>query len=1001
MIGKIVIGVLMVCTLAASIGWAADFPWQVTDLQFNVPAGISYDPKAPIECTIMLSKAAKPTATTAKPANTKVQAGQVQWRVARTRAMPYAQDPHSIWGVDVTNVEEIADGTLPAPDFNKGKTQALKMSFTPGKYGQFSVLLHSSEDDVWYPAAGAAVVYPPVQGLRPLSPFIANGDFAASGHGEFRWLDVAGRYGVKWIRCQFSPPAVDVKNGQWDWSKSDPAAEAYRRNHILMLTGISTFPGTHTPHIGRALITYFAGRKANLIMPIEELDIFSNYINQYMRHYGDVAAALFESNEPWETGSISNYHGCSEYYRQVHKALYTAAHAAKPDCIVLGNDQITNYEDCFAPVPGMDKFIDATSHHTAWSDNRGAVQSAAAGKPAWETEDWSSANDAYVIANLTMKMADGYLKSNPCAEAGYLASPGLPGANGYSGGHVPAFPSTTGQAISTWLHFVEDTAFVRELHPSYLPHTLLFSARDPKDNKNVAVVFGRIKAYGYAYKEGDGDTAWPQIAADGTLKLADADGTLAVYDISGNRLPRNPAGGYNVPLSNDPYYIVSARNAEDTAAKLEAAVADYQGNALRASLVDFTVPLDQVKTVTAKVTNGIASTLDAKATLTVPAGWEITNAEQALPGLKPGETRDVSFAVAKAVEVPVNSYPVTLKLSGPSGTLEVKEDLHVAVFRRGTIDVNGDMDAWLKAGAIPVYLSGGVIPPDVTEQYWYPFMKLNATDESGTICRFAGLWDDNYFYVMAEVNNSAPHYRPPAQDGLTYLMHGKPFDYLYWWGPVFQSTTGDGLKIAFDLFRPGEKNDPWLPPDYQRQIDTRTGGLSADYEYDLYLAMKNQLKESYETVKARHLQLLANPPDATYKTEWARFEDPTFENVGPVLAEVWRLMAPGVPRGNFYPFVPHDHHPDQGLVTAAKLVIKREGNVWRYQAAIPWSELSQVGPAVGKNVNFSFYVENAGKRALSWTANRSACQGGKEILHPTWAIGDAIETPWGFAGPGH
>jgi hypothetical protein len=111
-------------------------------------------------------------------------------------------------------------------------------------------------------------------------------------------------------------------------------------------------------------------------------------------------------------------------------------------------------------------------------------------------------------------------------------------------------------------------------------------------------------------------------------------------------------------------------------------------------------------------------------------------------------------------------------------------------------------------------------------------------------------------------------------------------------------------------------------------------------------------------------------------------------------------MAPGVRRGNLYPFSPRDESPAQGLVTAAKLVIKRDGNVWRYEAAIPWSELAQVQPAIGKTVRFSFYVQNAGKRALSWTANRSACAGGRVILHPTWMQGEAIETRWGFAGPG-
>ncbi len=77
--------------------------------------------------------------------------------------------------------------------------------------------------------------------------------------------------------------------------------------------------------------------------------------------------------------------------------------------------------------------------------------------------------------------------------------------------------------------------------------------------------------------------------------------------------------------------------------------------------------------------------------------------------------------------------------------------------------------------------------------------------------------------------------------------------------------------------------------------------------------------------------------------------------------------------------------------------VARRGDFWIHEAAIPWSELSEVKPAPGREVRFAFYVQDDGKRALSWTANRSISRG-RQILHPNWITGEGIETLWGFAG---
>ncbi|WP_438479354.1 hypothetical protein [Oleiharenicola lentus] len=963
--------------------------WRTTTFAPGQAAGIFFEPAAPVALEFSVENVAADS----------ISLDRYVVRVARTRSL--VGNPQSIWDSPYKNVELIGEWPLRSlasnspGELSPGRVLKLSLSATTGKYGHFSVMiaLRGGAVDDGYRAAAFAVVYPPAKGPKPESYFLATADDTMT-RGESTDFSIPERYGIKWLRLPITPRFS--ADGQFDWTIPDRLAAALRRHGLLSLNDISTWAGP-LPMIGGKPITYAWGRKVNLIPRPEDFPLFGQQVEQVIKRYGDVSPAAYLRNEPWEKGSITFYHGTGHYYGEWLKVASTAARRASPDFPILAADAITNFEDNIQ-MRGLTDYVDITSHHADLEASRGAVQSAVLGKRAWETEDWLSHYDAYLIANLTMKIAHGFEKSNP-------GDPGLyqtqPGHNGHPDWRfVPnssiALPAPAGQAVSTWLHFIEGVKFTREISPSHLPWMFLFESAADAPAKHAAVVIGRIKAYGYGYHEAHGDVAWPAVTAFGKLQVADTDRALSVYDFSGNAIARDARGGFEIPLNEEAHYVISTRGASDVEAKLRAARAEYAGNTLQATLLDFTQPLEKKPAVRVSVRNNAQATTDAEVKLTPPTGWRLVAPTQSLAALKPGESRELAFEVAETAEVAANRYPFSVEVKSPTGGLRFTENLHVAIFRRGTVNVDGDLSDWEKIGALPVTVSSGAAAPDAVEKYWFPFMNLPAGHAGGTQVRFAGAWDDDYFYLCAEVQDAEAHYRPSMREGIYFTQHEAPLDFLYWGvTPEFVSTAGDGLKIAFDIHRAGEKNDPWLPPEAQKKVDARFEALSADYEYDLYLGAKNRLAESYATVRDRHLARIANPPDDNYRKPNPPFEDPRFVIEGEPQPEVWRLMAPGVPRHNYYPFS-NRLERDQGLVPRATLVVKREGALWRYEAAIPWSELAEVKPVVGREVRFSFYVLNDGKRSAAWASGRSASGGRSQTIHPTWYRADAIETVWSF-----
>lgn len=176
---------------------------------------------------------------------------------------------------------------------------------------------------------------------------------------------------------------------------------------------------------------------------------------------------------------------------------------------------------------------------------------------------------------------------------------------------------------------------------------------------------------------------------------------------------------------------------------------------------------------------------------------------------------------------------------------------------------------------------------DFQQAMWFPTLNIEGRDDNEVWARFAGVWDEWFFYVAAEVYDPTPGVVRRFDNPVMSLMHAEPYDDLYWQfaipGWSRRGSDGkqfDGLKIAFDVLPVGEKEDPLFPKEAQLGVNQRFERIGPDYEYDLSEGRTFELAELYESVLTRHRQRLADPPDKDYASRKPPFEGPTLRAVG-------------------------------------------------------------------------------------------------------------------------
>jgi len=305
-----------------------------------------------------------------------------------------------------------------------------------------------------------------------------------------------------------------------------------------------------------------------------------------------------------------------------------------------------------------------------------------------------------------------------------------------------------------------------------------------------------------------------------------------------------------------------------------------------------------------------------------------------------------------------NAYPATVDFrSATDGSATHQEQLHANVIPRRSIQVDGRLDDW--AGVPPQSIVSEGIGPSLTQEAWLPFRDFGRQVKSGVATAWVA-WDERFFYFAAKVADSTP------DEGMVRFEKRDDDSYFY-------------PDVALDGTREMRWPDGIRHFSYRRNFDIPSGN-----DHD-------NIQIAFNVLPQKDKPLLSAPPGTMphfmvyADTDYEFALNPVAEKYGGG-TEVWRLLAPGMPRKHFFPRQPAAPR-DGGPVKNAELVIRREGNVRIVEAAIPWSEIAAVHDCLeyGRSIRFTYRVNDNKGPALELAAGRSVSKENAMTFHDDWS----------------
>ena len=910
-------------------------------------------------------------------------------------------------------------GVAAAVEDKEGATAEVEIKDipVPARYGTYAVrVLPNGKDPQFLCTLLRAMK--PKEGFAVDAPVFGEGQFLTHDDQKPEKIRqralTLGRLGIKGVRIELG--WAEGKPGTYDWDRLDALMNSLAEAKIKALVTMGGHPGWTMP-FGQPTPACIPDKPDHSCMP-KHLDAFGQWIQAFSSRYwngGEGALWAIENwNEPWEGISISGWESDSNHYRDVMRQIAVNAHKVDKRIKTAAACSIMNTEDKFLSGENRKELIGLvdlfTDHYVPPRTSYGPMVAKYWGKQSTDTETWIAATEMLLPQVVCQFLACGQDRVTPWhPEMTYFSAPGAP--------MKFQMPNPVALASNVFNAFITEKPFQRVLFMNHLPWAFQFG-----EGKEATVIFfGKLFApHGGNMK----DVLWwqLQLSEGGTITLDNADGKLEFYDIAGNpefagekqiALPmnylahyaRSPAGGVK---------LIAERLA---AAKIEGV------RPVEIIARDFTAPLD-APGAAARVTvhNLLNRPVSGTLAVTPPAGIRLKTG-QADVKLDAGASKDLALEIAEVKPSPANAYLFAYAFTSDAGKADWKEVLNVLAARKGTKKVDGNLDDW--AGDLGVLVDAKLQKADPTEQAWMPFLAAKDAQPAGSFGELKVAWDAKCFYVAARVNDPSDyggHERLAKRDENKY----------------FRSAKDDAVC---ETLRPFEK---FVMADMRKQ--DVAAKMKADPEWPAFeklLADHADAKAAVTTNAARvYFEARKRNPAATfadasyvYKTvpwddqPWAGDTlqvgldvlDNYYFNMKPDTdrvpygfhampdtdyefaayactdggTELWRLLAPGMPRDHYYPRQPRAKF-DQGPVAGGQLAVKREGKITIYELAIPWAELKEWKPKAGQTFGFTWRVNNNVKPDLVFGADKSAAKTNGLSLHPYWEAKPSCGVRWGL-----
>jgi hypothetical protein len=808
------------------------------------------------------------------------------------------------------------------------------------------------------------IVRPAAKGLKPNSMFGLG--LRSEGNQEVH-KKIAEKLGVKWQRGfnRFSPDMVSPAPGQF-WGKNG------YENDINVQNARKEILDWHKH--GVSVVGLLAYNMSWNIMPGpngEPLQIWQNrpkdLVAQADMNYHAIAALqdlvnVWEVwNEPW-IHSWTWATGEAQDYRDLLKLTWDRVKPAYPNIDLIGGGSVPYHRDIVYAKGSKDiGYMDGSVNHGYGPPEPGFVGGAKLQKKMDEL--WSKGKGRAGMWQTEFGTAEYYFPELPYEERFYQVARTLAplhlkqmlGAEdtpirffwftlsydaGFSGGEYNIYdvgtrsPRPAAIAYAAMTHFLEDSKLVGALYPEAKSTWLYLFKRN--DGKSVVAL--------YSDKE-----------YQGTVSLSRASG-IKVYDYLGKEISNGSKSNLTIKLNPwETNYFVSDRSIDELKSLFGQAKYDFT-SPLIVSPLSFSEPISQHSKIDVQVENASPNTISARLTITAPKDWELVNSSTPFV-LWPGQKQIISFPAKKTALSRANRYLVSYQLdfynNGVKTNTQQKgqQTIQVAYAPYQSVTIDGNLEDWKSIPAVTMQSSANknyveaALNPDKVDEI------LNKRSLDNVIYKLKTAWDDNHFYVSAEI--------PDNEQRNSALFSKDPYNFPFW---------ADSIQLAFDVIKDNPddllKGDPF----YEK-------AMASDMDY-LFIGSlaEGGIPQLYRQTA----------PGTNYQTYY-----PTNADLVPPLGAM-KVTAEGGEEG--------------------KMKVSRDeaSKLTTYEIAVSWKALPDLQKEVMKlrkdqrtSTNFAFAVTDTNRGTSYWTKEAGQLQSGGYNFAPFWGTaksnGGRVITRWGIS----